>query len=276
MSDTTNQQSAGGYALLARFAWGNGGDAAYTTWSEPITVAGITYVPEPRLEAEAAKQTGAVKDEPWTVTMPAGNAPFASLARPSAYPVVTCVLTEIDPTATVQSPVVLWQGQVTQVWYSLRDKPGCARVEVGGVRTQIQWPLGIESKSQCSRVFGDPWCGVNLAAVNQSATITAVSGRLLSAPSLTIPSGRPANYWSFGRVLVNGLSLGIVDGSGGVGSLYMGQQPPPEWVGATGLFYPGCDKSFGGSIGCTGWGNTARHFGIGAVKPSGSPVLTPR
>ena len=101
-------------------------------------------------------------------------------------------------------------------------------------------------------------------------------GKLISAPGLTIPSGRPANYWSNGKVVVNGLAIGIVNGSGGVSALKLFQIPPPEWVGYEALFYPGCDKSFTGAIGCTGWANTARWFGIGNVTPAGSPVLTPR
>ena len=134
----------------------------------------------------------------------------------------------------------------------------------------------MESKTACARTFGDKWCGVTLANFAQAKTIATVSGKLISSPTLLVPPNRPANYFSYGRVVVDGLSIGIVDGSGGVNALRLSQTPPPEWAGATGVFYPGCDKSFGGVIGCTGWANTARFFGAGIVKPVASPVLTPR
>ena len=144
MSDPLNEQSAGGHALLVRFYWGEGQTAAYTTWSEPIVVppdVTVTYQPEPRIEVTAGKQTGGVKDEPWTVTMPAPCAPLDLLARPSQFATVTCAIFELDPTAATQAVTLLWQGQVTIVTLNPKGKPGASgpRSPEPGCASSTRW-----------------------------------------------------------------------------------------------------------------------------------------
>lgn len=285
MSDLLNQSPAIGYAMLLEFIWGESGAhvARYTTWSQAIIIGGHTYAVvdafgeklETRLKVEPGTQTGAVRDEPWTVTM-MPVAPLTYLARDSIWAPVTCTISEVDPTAISPTPTVLWTGVVSQVWKNPREAPGTIKAEIAGWRVSIQYPLGVESKTGCSRTFGDQWCGFDLSTVAQAAVVTSLSGKILGATSLTIPGGKPSNYWTLGKAYFDGLAITIIDGSAGVSSLRMLQKPPPEWMGATLTFTPGCDKTYASPTGCIGFANTDRFFGVGADKPSGSPLMFPR
>ncbi len=280
--DLMNSQAAGSYAILIDFSWGENGAHTrhYTNWSDPITIGGVTYAVqtssgpniETRISVEAENQTGLVQDEPWSLLMPAVE-PLNFLARPSVWPPVTCVVSEVDPTSTgVLAPTVMWAGTVTTVTSNLKEAPGSVRAVISGKRVRVQYPLGIESKSACSRTFGDRGCGVDVGALEQTATITGIAGRIISAPGLTTP-GR-ADYWSAGIVSVDGLRVGIIDGSLGVGSLKLLQVPPVEWIGVAAVFRPGCNK---GITQCTSdWNNAPRFFGLGRQKPSGAPYIGPR
>lgn len=285
MPDTLNQAPSTNFALLLEFLWGEGGTAhaaRYTNWSDAVVAGGNTYTTTPggslpnietRIEVQPSKQTGVVKDEPWTLTM-VPVPPLTFLLRNSVWAPVTCTISEVDPTAVTPTPTVLWTGMVSQTWKNPKGSPGCVRAEVSGFRSRIQYPLGPESKTDCIRTFGDAWCGVNLAPIQQTAEITALAGKVLSAPSLTIPGGKPPTWWTLGRVEYDGLSITIVDSGAGVSSLRLLQNPPPEWVGVTATFTPGCNKTLRG--GCAVHDNVPRFFGIGIRKPSTSPLLWPR
>lgn len=285
MSDTLNQSSATAYCLLLRFVWGESGahTALYTNWTDDVIVDSDTYLTvdalgskiETRLAVTSAAQTGTVKTEPWTALMVPVE-PLIYLIRDSAFAPVTCTISEVDPTDPSPVPTILWSGPVTQTWNNPREAPGTIKFEIADPRLFIQYPLGVESKTTCARTFGDVWCGVDLAPLKQSATITAISGNLISASSLSIPGGKPDNYFSAGVVNYDGLSISIVDGSAGVSSLRLLQKPPPEWTGVTAVFTPGCSKTYTGPRSCTAWENTARFFGVGIRKPSASPLLFPR
>lgn len=281
MSDTTNQQSAGGYAILIEFLWGTGSAARYTSWTDPIVANGNTFNTvveggpniETRIQVNAAAQTGKIVDEPWQIIMPPVT-PLVQLTRQSAFALVTCNIYECDPTAETIAPTLMWAGNVTQVWLNAREVPGFIKAEIAGWRWLIRYPMGTESKTACSRTFGDTLCGFNKASVQQTAVISSISAHVISAPTLSIPSGKPANYFSFGTVTYDGLSISIIDGSAGVSSLRLLQVPPPEWAGVTATFTPGCDKSIKT---CTNvWGNQLRFFGIGLSNPSDSPYIGPR
>ena len=293
MSDTLNQQAAGHHAILVQFAWGSH-TVCYTSWTDDLVIFGVTYratsmdlaaltalgLPfapaqpaiETRVKVEPSKQTGAVSDEPWNVTMPR-VAPLTLLDRDAIFTSTLCIISEVDPTELTNPATVLWEGVVTQTIGDPQETPGMIKFEVSGKRVSVQYPLGVESKTTCSRTFGDRWCGVNLSLYQQTTTITAVTANLIVAPGLTIPSGKPSSWWTYGWVTYDYLSISIIDGSGVGAGLKLLQRVPPEWTGVSAVFTPGCAKTLAA---CDTFNNRARFFGIGLMTPSASPSITPR
>lgn len=285
MSDTLNQSSAISHALLIDFVWGDSDAHAthYTSWSEAITIGGTVYdIVDPlgtkietRIKLEPGNQTGGVSDEPWNFTMVPVE-PLNYLVRTSTFAQVKCTISEVDPTSETLTPIVLWSGYVSQVWNNPKDANGAIKAEIAGWRSLIQYPLGVEAKTACSRTFCDQWCGVDPGPIEQTGTVASITGKIMAITGISIPGGKPAGYWSMGHVRFDGLSITILDGSAGVSALQMLEQPPTEWVGQTVTCRPGCTKDYASQTGCTGWANTARFAGFGADKPSGSPIIYPR
>jgi hypothetical protein len=273
MPDTLNQNSTANYAILLDFLWGasNAHMAFYTSWDSPITANGNTYsaAPQGRVKVVAGKQTGTVRDEPWTVTLPPLT-PLSQLARPYTFAPVTCNIWEMDPVAG-STPVLMWSGTISKTLLNPSDAPGCIKAEVSGFRAFIQYPMGVERKSGCAWTLGDPFtCKANISAKQQTATISSVTNRTISAP-VTIPGGMPTSYWTAGKVDYDGLAIGIIDGSAGGSALKLIRPPPPEWVGASAVFTPGCDKTV---FTCDAvWANLARFYGLAIQSPSFNPLI---
>jgi hypothetical protein len=274
MTDTLNQNSTANFAYLLDFVWGESGahTAYYTSWDSPVVVGSITYGADPqtRLSVDPGKQTGVVKDEPWTLTLPP-LAPLTSLVRPYAFAPVTCRIWEVDPTQSSPAPMLMWEGLVSKVINNPGDARGCIRAEISGYRAFLQYPLGLESKTGCINVLGDGRvCLADLGALQQTVAITSIAGKTLLASALTIPGGMPATYWTFGKISYDGLTIGIADGSASP-SLKLLLFPPPEWVGVNAVFTPGCDRTYAtcGTV----WGQTARFMGLGLRSPSYNPIV---
>ena len=289
---TDSQQPAGSHAWLVAFDWGalSTDNAAYTSWTDTVTVdpyGGLNPVTfravdpvtvqdvNTRLKVEPGNQTGTTKDEPWVVTMPRVT-PLNLVARTTTFNQVNVRIWECDPTAEKIVPVLMWQGYIGgELDWDGPDLPSLIKFPVAGWKSRIAYPMGVESKTHCSRIFGDAWCGVAVSNYTTAAVITSVVGRVVTIPTLTVPPGKPSAYWTNGSVLVDGLAIKIYDGTA-AGGYKLVQYPPPEWAGQTAVCSPGCDHLRDSPTGCTGWANRPRFFGLGGVKPTASPVIGPR
>lgn len=257
------------YAIAVKIEWGVSSVARYARWSSAFTVDGVTYTPAPELEARtSAPQSGGTKDVSWIVKMGLRD-PVDKMVRPYEHSDVRITIYEMDPYETAVPPVILFTGIVSKLVRKRATFSKMVELEVSGWKAQLQYPLGIAIDTDCAWAFADKNCCFNLAGATVTQTITAITRMsIISAPSLTIPRD---NYYTMGTVTVNGLAITILDipASDPTGILLM-QAPPPEWVGATAAFAPGCD----GKVGTCRLHNNEQRFGGAGIRiPDYNPML---
>lgn len=247
-------------AILATFTWGDSHVAQYNSTSEDITLGEVTYHACNEMAVTAAKSLGGPADAPWTISMFANRPPFLTLCRPFAHAPITCLITECDPSDET-SIYPRWKGVVVGTLKNANQKAGIVSATISGWRSLLQFPLGIETTTQCAWTFGDSNCCIDLPSIRQTGHITAITGNTITVTGLVYPRD---NYWRYGSAMVDGLAMKIVDYDGGAGIFKLiPKLPPPEWLDVDAVFTPGCDHLVDGSNGCRKWSNEQRFCGLG-------------
>jgi len=134
----------------------------------------------------------------------------------------------------------------------------------------------IEVTERCGLDFGSSACGVDLAPLTDSTTVSAIASR----SEFTINTSRADGFFTRGTVTITSGSnaslrrWAIADFTGGV--ITLAQQLPYDLVvGDTVEVVAGCDRLLNSPNGCSGYNNTAnfaRGLG-GATYVPGSKVL---
>lgn len=131
-----------------------------------------------------------------------------------------------------------WLGEL-----SLKD--GMFVAEIRGLSSLLQQNIGQVYTKTCRAKLGDARCGVNLAAVTVSGTVTASNGAYGFTDSARMEADQ---YFAYGAVTFTsgenaGLSMEVRGFSHGVFSLFL-PMPYPIAVGDDYTAIAGCDKSF--------------------------------
>jgi hypothetical protein len=247
------------------FAWGHHAShrALYCRWDCDLTMnGGDPYAACPELAIDSGQMQGGTDDVPFTVTLRTDRYPIYRLLRPYAHAPVTVTVGEVDPYNPDGTYRPVLSGQIRQS--TLR---GARLVDLTcvGARERMGYPLGLPCLTTCAHHFCDPGCGKDVTPLVQSATITAVSGLKVYA-ALTRPR---LDYFTAGEVYLDGLSLTIAK-DGNATYVRVTKPPPPEWVGQSANFIPGCLKTL---TACQQWNNESRYLAVGINMPSANPIV---
>jgi uncharacterized phage protein (TIGR02218 family) len=135
----------------------------------------------------------------------------------------------------------LFRGRVGQI--SMRN--GQAVAEARSLAQALNEPVGKIIQKDCDADLGDARCGVNLAGITVTGTLTAVTSYMVFTDS---SRAEAASYFDYGKLtftsgLNNGLFMEVKSSaSGGVLTMKIGFPYLPA-VGDAYSLYPGCDKS---------------------------------
>ena len=260
MPNTIDTAAVKHVAPLVIFAWGDASVARYIRWEEDVTANSVTFTAAPELDLSCDKQHGGVKDSPWSVSLKP-RSPLVNMVRIWPHAPVRVTIGEVDP-FDVTTYRELFYGTITRT----KKKRGLVTADVVGHKANFTFPLGVIVDVTCSHIFGGPGCGVDVAAEQETGTIDAIAGNIVTINDV---ANLDSTRWHRGDARLDGLSIMIMSST--ATTLKLSRPPPPEWNGAAVLLTPGCDKSL--NI-CRGiWQNESRFLGLGIALPNFHPLI---
>ncbi len=282
-----------------------------TTSKSPVEWGGNRYLPEPALDVDLPKQSGALAEEVCTVTLPrsslhAGVAAVAEVfgTPRSAPPTRVRVIELLQSAAEETTPVFLYDGIVDRSTRNPENVAGIVKLEI-----QPEWrlqlgdiTLGRRADATCDHVWGGLGCGVDtdifwsLAdAANQLAVrkvnVTCMPHPEAAARQVDLfinptlhPGGtqaaitrHPVGWWKGGFLEKDGLRIAIADWkwntltNHGTSTFVLNRIPPKSWDGAEMVLHPGCSRT---PEACTQrQGNTLAFGGLGWGIPAYNPTI---
>lgn len=278
-------------AVLLTLEWGDpdwpggyagkdpeGGVVRFTSWGEPITIAGQIFTPMQAIAVEMRDLDGGA-DEPddgmFVLRVARSAEPFTSTIDQQI--VLRAVIEHYDVDSGVREPIARGtSGPSERPLGSTPAGSGVVELKFVGLRSRLRVALGIRCDASCNHTFGDAECGVDLSGVQFQDRITSISGRVVRSPILnTLPIGStgtmPSAWARFGRVERGGLVIPIIDHVDDAATLRF--EPPPSWLDQFVLFTAGCNKSVAR---CRDFNNESRFGGFGVGMPAYSPILNDR
>lgn len=265
-------------ATLVRFQWGSSSSALYTSASSSVVVpsgdlAG-TYLPETSLVATLSQRTGSVEDQPGKLTIRASRTPVPELLSGFAFPKVFVTIGSVDPSVP-STARAMQRGWIDVGVRADQGATGLASFDIVGVKSLLKdFPLGVFTSPTCEKVFGSPFCGVDLTGLSVSGTISAIGATSPNEISIAWPGSPPdfsvATRWRRGYVeVLGGLRIQIRDVFDGPPSrVRITRVPSPDWVGESVVVVPGCDKT---PQACAYWENLPNFYGLGSTIPPYNP-----
>lgn len=259
-------------ATLVTFTWGDGNIEAYAASDERVTWTsqgwgGLTrtWNAQPKLAVGFTRQHGGAADAPITIDLPADVQPATGLVTGDPHGDVNVLVEEMDPTDPTTLRAV-FEGTVTQATLNASGLDELVRLTVAGHKTRLEIPSGIAQTRNCAWRFGDDNCGVDVDALKQSATVTAISGVVVTL-DVQGPSSR---YYHRGYIERDGARIMVREYT--TGFVYtLVQPPPPSWLNETVTVAPGCDKT--ATVCDDRWSNLERFCGIGIGIPASQPLF---
>lgn len=240
--------------------------ARYTSATTPLVDGVNTFAAEPSIEVTMNAQPGGAQDVPVQVRMLA-KTPLDTLTSQRAHSAVRVLLEEADPT-NLSDRRTLFAGLISLSTRNPDGKTGIVEIEVSGWRAALAISTNCWiADTTCNNVFGDPVCGKDLSSIQETATVSAIDGNVVTLTGLTT-TGTPG-YWRFGFLAVDGLQIMIRDYTTG-NQVTLLKTPPAAWMGAAVTATPGCDKQL---TSCRTWGRETRFTGIGMKIPAYNPLL---
>lgn len=115
--------------------------------------------------------------------------------------------------------------------------------EIRGLSVKLQQTAGLVYSRLCRTDLGSAQCGVSLAGVTDTLTVTGVS----AADTITTDSTRPSGWYTFGRAtFLSGANAGIASEvllHGGATIQFFTPLPRPIAIGDSLSVTAGCDKT---------------------------------
>jgi hypothetical protein len=274
--------------LLMTFVQG-GVTYRLTDWTEELTYDGQVYDPWPALQVKIPPNTGTLGEKSLTVEFPVGrDAVFDSWVDGTPQAPVTVGVREITVSQGPIDSAGCAKGQAISfgsAWRLMRGAKSRASsatvsaLEFHSIKSRLAIPMGIAAYPRCAWTFGDGNCGLDVDALEETATVDGVARKriLLTDPddSAVVIGKSPARYWHRGSVTKGGLTLSIRDWQADSYEIELVREPPASWLGAAVTLRPGCVKAIGASPStgndCRGWANEERFGGFGAAIPAYDP-----
>lgn len=252
------------YVLLVTFTWAGGATIArYAAADKDVNDGTYTFAAAPTLTVDFNKQTGGVEDEPITLLMPVVN-PVALMLAGYPFSRCFCLVEEVDISNIAGTRRKMFYGIVSQSVGNKNGNSALAEIKVAGLRSWLEFPLGIPANNTCAWQFGDKNCAKDLTALKVTRTISSISGT-----TITLGSAITASKFNRGLITYQGLTL-MIRSQIDTTHVEMINQPPPAWSGASVVLTPGCRKTVAD---CTAWANIANFGGFGIAIPTFHPSV---
>jgi hypothetical protein len=257
------EEPAGIYANLLTFEF-LGSTQRYITFNQSWTD-GTAHLFDalPSCEIDFKSQSGAAKDEPIEIKLPAVS-PFDRFVDNESFGRITVTVEEIEMLTGESTRRKVFKGTVGTVTYNDNGKTGVVKLVVKGLRDYFTAGFGIPADNLCPWTFGGRGCDLDLSTIRVTATILTVDDRTVTISS----SANASPYFIKGYATYLGQSLTIRSQPAN-NTLVMNAKVPPEWVGQSVVITPGCNKT---ASDCKNkWSNQARFCACGKLIPKFHP-----
>jgi|GEM_PF-4399832 len=267
MASPLDTKSASALATLVTFSWGLAPTIVrYARWTSDVVIGGQTFTALPLLEVDYGNQNGGTEDEPAKLTMTSSAEPLPRF-RGQRFTPVSALIEECDPRDAAATRRTTWLGRVGDVEFNVDNRPDKARVPLIGLKAQLDRPVGIPITNECQDDLGGPMCRVDLAPLRKTATVVAINKNILTITDAAVLA-RPALWWNDGTISVDGYEITIRHWESG-SSFQMMWPPPREWLNATAVLTPGCNKLIENCR--SKYNNESNFTGAGTAMSSRNP-----
>jgi hypothetical protein len=258
-------EPAGIYANLITFEF-LGQAKRYITFNQEWTD-GTAHLFEalPSCEIDFRAQSGAVKDEPIEIRMPAVS-PFDKFVNNESFGYVVCTVEEMEMLTGETTRRTVFKGSVGMISYNDNGKTGVLKLTVKGLKDYFVTGLGIPAENLCPWSFGGRGCNFDLSSIRNTVTVLSVDDRTVQIDS----SAHATPYYVKGYATYLGQSL-TIRSQPSPDILVFNAKVPLSWVGQSVVLTPGCNKT---KSDCKNkWNNESQFGGCGILIPSFNPLF---
>lgn len=256
--------------LLVEFSYGDPTAFDYerlTSWTQDVEHESETWTSLVTLAVSLAPNTGGLQEGVTTITLPLVADGFADKASNGERhsPIFVRVLEQIrDPNGVgTLDTLTLFKGRVK----TAKRRKDTVSFDCVSAKGKFQVQIGVTCDVQCRWTLGDHHCKVDLAPLDETATVDSVSGRTVTLDAISDPD---ATYWSRGYMERNGLRIDIRAWRDTDPLVFELADPPPaEWVGEQVTVVPGCDKTYATCV--ARFNNESNFGGMGIAMPAWHP-----
>ena len=268
-----------------------------TSNTEPLTVQGTTYTPEPSIEVSLPKYDGGVENRSAAVRITRQLQLARRLSLGRAHQTVTLRIKQLtwNPLdLTDNTLTTLWQGTVSGAEINPEGKAGAAELTIGPCGGGMDRTVNPICSSRCWKRFGDAkTCTIDRdsttapsgASLRQTVRIETINGLTVFVRANTEPSFSSADYWVGGDMNFAGVPIKIREWTAvNPGRFELAEFPPQEFMdnvaaalnsGANTadldvVIRPGCNRSIQA---CRRYGNEFNYGGVGLAMPLRNPNL---
>lgn len=220
------------YINLLTFTWAGGAVVVrYCAADKPYNDGTNTYAEVPTISIDYGKQTGGVADEPVKVLMPPVD-PVATMLVGFPFSNCTCLIEEVDRTENVSdSPMTtrrnMFFGTVSQCTGNKNGKANQCEVVLAGMRSFLDYPLGIPALNTCAWQFGDKNCALQSKLVH----VASISGNTLALGAVLTLNDYVPGFASYGGIIIPIVSQGDTT------HITLASTPPAGWATNNILIY---------------------------------------
>lgn len=237
----------------------------YTDWTSPVSLWGQVYASVPQMEVKLPANTIGLRENPIGIKLPL-NAFTAALSIGEPHPFVDVEVREYIVGEADSLAKIMWRGRAAKSTRNFQGDDRLVRIEGKNIKSRLGVPLGIPATPTCQWTFGGKGCGVDTAALVESATITAIDRMTITTTGLT--TTMTDRYFHRGFVEIDGLRIGVREYTTGE-DLILVREPPRRWLGQVAAITPGCAKLI--EVCRDTWDNEENFMGCGYAIPNYQP-----
>lgn len=261
--------------VLIELRYGDASDYQYLrlTDRKADVVHGLKrFTASPQLECKPAKNTGALGETNFEFEVVAKSGPLYDLSGGDRTSLIRCAawVYHEDPATAVPTILALFLGKVARITRNPQGRQSTVRVTAVSPKNRFQWPLGVVCAAHCPWTFGGRGCFLNVKAMEEVGTLTAVVGKVATITGLSDQSAfATGRYWHRGAVKKDGIHFLIRDWQQAAPTTFaLSREPPASWVGGSVTVKPGCSHDIES---CRAHGNEEHFAGVAFAMPSYHP-----
>lgn len=237
------------------------------------------FLSRPALDIDVPKNVGTFSEEVCTIKIP--DDAFVDRFT-DGLPTSPCSVTVEEVTLPIvigesATKLTLFTGKVTSTIRNKDGRSGARLFKAKSWKAFFKMRMGMPCDHQCPFIFKGLGCESGTVAgggpsvgASQTRTVLSIEGHKVTV-SVGLSPPRD-NYYNKGYVTKDGINIDIREFDGAVDDavLYLTRQPPTDWLGASIVVTPGCNKSVEN---CRDWGNEGNFGGIGYGIPAYNPLF---